>query len=76
MAKPNSDELAGMVHGAVIDETPDRHQLRELDDASVVADHSLAVEDVDIQPGVPWAEARRPDDGLDLSAAEVHAERR
>ena len=31
---------------------------------------------VDVEPGVVRAEARRPDDGLDLTAGEIEAERR
>src|SRR5262245_8247330 len=45
------------------------------DDAAVVRDVALAVENRQLQPGIIWSVAGGPDDRLDAALDEVHAER-
>ena len=50
---------------------PIRVHARGLDDAPVVADTALAVEDRHVEPRVVGAEPGRPDDGSDFTAREI-----
>ena len=59
-------------------EERDAHQVHAggLDHATVVSDAALTIEDRQVEPRVIGPEPCGPDDGLDLTAVEVHAERR
>ena len=53
---------------------PERVEPGAVDDAAVVAQLALLVDDRDVEPGVVGAVAGRPHDGADLAAAEVELE--
>jgi hypothetical protein len=77
-------QVSGIVTGAVdktrLSASKERHahqvHARGIDDTAIVADTALAVEDRHVQPRVVRAESGGPDDGLDLTAIQIHRERR
>ncbi len=77
-------EIARVVAGAVEEDgfaaaqEWHAHQVHagRVDDAAVVTDLALAIEHRHIEPRIVGAEAGRPDDRPDVSAGEIHAQRR
>jgi membrane-bound lytic murein transglycosylase MltF len=77
-------QVSGIVTGAVdktrLSASKERHahqiHARGIDDTAIVANTALTVEDRHVQPRVVGAESGGPDDGLDLTAIQIHRERR
>ena len=77
-------QVAGVVAGAVDQgglsaaQELHPHQIHagRGNDPAVMADHALAVENRQFEPGIVGPIAGGPDDRLDLARGEVHAERR
>ena len=82
IAREMLDQVARVVFGAVDEgrlaapehRQSDRIQPGRIDDAAVVPQVALAIDDRHVEPAVVGAKAGRPDDRPDLAAREVEIE--